>query len=932
MKQVFRFLTVGFFNTLLGYCIIFAFMYLAKISPEISNVLGYGICLFISYALHRNFTFNSNQLKTVEVTRFLVVFLIAYASNFVVLLILIHKLALNEGLSQVMAGIFYVATSFIMNKYYVFKTSSGAETAHNSNEKITKIFNTFTKKLGGLQTFDEYRKKTNSSIQKMSILRFIKIFYVQKNIFVLVTLFVLWCIFLWNAFGADRSFALWMDNEFFIGTVLSSMSVTLSNGEWPLRMDTILGGVPLYNFAQLSPFYPFYLTVLPIYNSPLDVVHSMHWVTLVHILILEINMYIFLRVIGVSRIAALTGAALVAFSANSFAYAVWMNIVAPYSWLPLYLAGLIGILKCPRSIVYSAMALTGIVLLTLASPAQPLIHAVFITLVLVTTYWRNQLRVCDPRLIRYSLGRVVVVGVLALLLVAPVIVPATLEFKNMIRWIGPFPAVVGNSRIPFAAFQWDQLKIADLGGVLFKLKSAGVGSQFVGVIPIALASVAVVSRPRSWLIVALAFIAVYSLISSMGSNLGLAYLNYIIPILNKIREPSRFLVLFQLAVGTLAAFGIDELRKMVSSTEDPTNTKRQLIALVGTAVVAVIALLVVWDHVVSNISPLVSIAILVALILMTWAAKHSNLRGRSTFIGIVWGCTTLIMLAIEVPWIPPSVSNSQYLTTGALSLDKAIERISILDPNHEYRVVFDGKIDKQQASMLASYQGVRSFNMYFNPAPLRQFEELYYHGPRADNYFRILGAKYLICNECKEESLLGYKYLESIAGYQIYMTEDVLPRSYIVHQLNGNFLNLADFVAKAASADLTKKLLFVEPSVVAGINRSSDAAEDDCISREDIRTANRTRFVIQCKSAGVLVMNEFFDDAWVVRVDGVKIQKLRVNGNQIGAAFTSGTHVIEFQYLPTIFLVSLILALGGLMLLIYLTVGRNFLMRVKQIN
>lgn len=746
---------------------------------------------------------------------------------------------------------------------------------------------------------------------------------ITKRTLTLLVLMVLWCVFLWNAFGADRSFALYMDNEFFLGTVLSSMSATLSHGEWPLRMGTILGGVPLYNFTQLSPFYPFYLAVLPIYNSPLDVVHSMHWVTLGHILIMEINMYIFLRVIGVSRLAAVTGAALVAFSANSFTYATWVNIVAPYSWLPLYLAGLVGILKCPRSTGYSAMALGGIVLLTLASPAQPLIHAVVVTLVFVYAYWRNQLRIGETSQIRYTLGRVVAVGILALLLVAPVLLPAALEFKNMIRWIGPFPAVMGNARIPFAAFQIDQLTIADLGGVLFKIKGGGVGNQFVGVLAIALASVAVASRPRSWIVAALTFIAIYSLISSTGSNLGLAYLNYIIPILNKIREPSRFLVLFQFAIGVLAALGIDELRKTVSGIDGRANAKRQLMILVVIAAVAVITLLVMRNQIVSNAPPWVSIAILLALALMTWIATHSALPGRNTMIAVAWGGAALTLLAVEVPWIPPLISSSQYLTSGALALDTAIERVATLDPSREYRVIFDGKINKQQAAMLASYRGVRTLNSYFNPAPRRQFEELYYQGPRADNYFRILGAKYLICRECTAESIHGYRHLESMAGYEIYETEDVLPHSYIVHRLNGEFRNLADFETKVASVDLRKKILYVEPNVPVGLNGSGDVAGDDCISREDIRTANHSRFVVECKSAGVLVMNEFYDEAWKATVDGVKTRRLRVNGNQIGVPFAAGSHVIEFRYLPTIFLVSLGLMFVGVMLLSCLMIMRK---------
>ena len=123
MKQFFRFLTVGVLNTILGYCVIFACMYLAKMSPESSNVAGYAVGLVASYVLNRKYTFNSKQDRRSEIARFLAVFVIAYASNFVVLVILIHVIGMHEGASQVIAGLVYVAASFIMNKYYVFKIS-----------------------------------------------------------------------------------------------------------------------------------------------------------------------------------------------------------------------------------------------------------------------------------------------------------------------------------------------------------------------------------------------------------------------------------------------------------------------------------------------------------------------------------------------------------------------------------------------------------------------------------------------------------------------------------------------------------------------------------------------------------------------------------------------------------------------------------------
>jgi len=121
MKQFSRFLVVGVFNTLIGYCVIFACMYLGRMSPETSNAAGYTVGLVISYILNRNYTFNSRQDRFGESIRFFIVFVIAYASNFMVLMILIHNLGIHKGVSQIFAGLIYIVTSYLTNKYYVFK-------------------------------------------------------------------------------------------------------------------------------------------------------------------------------------------------------------------------------------------------------------------------------------------------------------------------------------------------------------------------------------------------------------------------------------------------------------------------------------------------------------------------------------------------------------------------------------------------------------------------------------------------------------------------------------------------------------------------------------------------------------------------------------------------------------------------------------------
>lgn len=735
----------------------------------------------------------------------------------------------------------------------------------------------------------------------------------RRDAFALAALVAIWIGLLWNAFDPARSFALYMDNEFFIGTVLSSMSMAFSGGEWPLRMTTALGGLPIYNLTQLSPFYPFYFAWLPLFATPLDAAISMHWITLLHILLFAVNMFILLRVMSTSRVAAVTGASLVAFGSNSFSYAVWVQIVAPYAWLPLYLAGLIGVLENRPSRKYPLIAVVGMVFLTLASPSQPLIHAVLLTCVLALFRWwynhTNQLLHAS----RISLFKLFGIAIIAFLISAPAVLPATLEFKDMIRWLGPYGAVKGFERIPFEAFLIDQLTLDELGGVFVNAPHKAVGSQFAGPIVVALAIFALFSRTRSWIAIAMATVAVYALASAAGSNLGLAHVNYVLPLVNKIREPSRFLFLFQLGTGILAALGIDELRRIISVAQPASAWRRPVIFVMVIALVSLAAAFALRSRDALLAPALVASGLLLAVMSITVFVARTRWRMRGEAIALCWSVAALVVLSINVTWMPRPIAASHYLNNDGVALDMAIQRVSDLDPRREFRLIFEGNIDKQMASMLASYQGVRTLNSYFNPAPLRQFQELYHHGPRTDSYLRILGARYLICRECAGAEYRGFKFRESIHGYDLHEAIDALPYVRVAQRVDGRFDSLADFVGKAASHDLSQGLLFIETKSTVALDKTGPAT-GDCIVHEDIRKKNRLRYWVSCRSPGLLILNEFHSSPWRVTVNGVTSEALRVNGNQIGVHVARGAQVVELTYRPQSFVLSVALAVIGLAL------------------
>jgi hypothetical protein len=715
---------------------------------------------------------------------------------------------------------------------------------------------------------------------------------------------IIWLIFLHKIIGGKYSFATHIDNESFLAPVLAYTSEVLRHGEWPLWMNTVLGGIPLFNFAQLSPFYPFYFSALPIFGTPLEAMRSMHLITLMHLFIFLGNSYIFLRTLGISRVAAIAGGAFIAFNQNSQNYAVWINITAPYSWLPLYLAGLIKTLHTPTSLSSTMTMMFAMVMLTLASPAQPLIHAVVITAILCSFYAVFLYGKGEIKKLPSAFFAVTVVACLSILLTAPVLVPVVNDFKDMIRWVGPFPPVIGNDKIPFEAFLTDQVQFADIPSIFFKMNSnQAVGGLFIGLIPIALATKAYSARNSHWVVWPMIFILFYSLLSAFGSNFGFAQINYHIPLINKIREPSRFLFLFQFSIGILAAIGIDRIATEFSEKHQTPIAHRK--RFFGILVVLAIAFSIVVAFKIQGRGHEVALRTLLPLTILVlgsiFAIRLFPTSSRK-FLLFFWAILLIGMQWIQVPWTAPKISESQYLSGDAIGLTATLEKISRMDPEHHFRVVFEDGVDKQQASMLASYLGIRTFNAYFNPAPYRQFQEIYYHGPRGDNYIGILGGKFLVCKDCTKKGTEGYKHIEDIAGFSIYEAPVALPYTYVAHTVNGTFQDIGGFVAAVANMDLQRPLLLTEPDAWHPSENKQKTGESTCIYQAiQPKQFNIKQFTIQCAADGVLVLNEFFNTAWQLRIDGETRIPLKVNGNQIGAPFSAGAHVIEFRYSPPVF-------------------------------
>lgn len=115
-----KYLLVGVANTIIGFGIIFTMMF-SGFSPEVSNLVGYVIGIFVSYVLNKYFTFKKKKKNKKEFFKFIFSMLISYSLNLLTLLICYRILNIDKYLSQIISGVIYTLSGFILSKFYAFK-------------------------------------------------------------------------------------------------------------------------------------------------------------------------------------------------------------------------------------------------------------------------------------------------------------------------------------------------------------------------------------------------------------------------------------------------------------------------------------------------------------------------------------------------------------------------------------------------------------------------------------------------------------------------------------------------------------------------------------------------------------------------------------------------------------------------------------------
>ncbi len=336
-------------------------------------------------------------------------------------------------------------------------------------------------------------------------------------------------------------------------------------GMLPLWDMDLQAGRPLLGEMRPGVLYPLNLLFFRFFSTTGGTgLFLMDLLVVLEIVLASVFQYRLARYLSMSRYAALVSAVIYGYSGYIVENATWqIAIFHGIIWLPLLVllfvrAGEPGSGTRRAALLLSSGAVFGIMIL--AGHIQPPVHAALcLALVAVClpleAAWPRRWPVLGGRAAR--LGSCLLLGVVVAM---PQLTVAWEYGKRSLRWLGwdSLPPVNGVGPIPYAwGGHFERGHLQDV----FTAINPGTwaGSDYFGAAPILLAAVAflIVRGARVRLFKILLVFSILLWLGELSVLHGILY--QLLPLMDKVRQPSRAIFLVHFSVATLGGFGADAL-------------------------------------------------------------------------------------------------------------------------------------------------------------------------------------------------------------------------------------------------------------------------------------------------------------------------------------------------------------------------------------
>ncbi|MHB1004984.1 MAG: YfhO family protein [Chloroflexota bacterium] len=351
------------------------------------------------------------------------------------------------------------------------------------------------------------------------------------------------------------------DVENYYYPVLVRLLNSLGQGQLPLWTPTMFGGFPFLADGSAGTFYPLNWVALAFPREA-----AVMWLIALRTALGGVFLYAFVRALGLSPLASLLSALVYAFSGYTVGH--WIHLSLSHSVLTLPLA-LFAVEKAHvaldrrRALLWLLLAGGANALLWLGvHPQAALISSAGVGLygafrVLATDERRRLVWRCS----RLGVGAAVV-GLITVGLAAAQLVPMAELSLFSVRAGGIPYSFASSFALPphnLVTFFWPYAFVTP-GGFDWGLTNRWETAIYVGVLPLALAALAVAAR-RERRVIFWAVLAFFALWLSFGRYVpvNLHYWAYQIPGFSIFRVPARFAMLTGLGLVVLAGYGLDLL-------------------------------------------------------------------------------------------------------------------------------------------------------------------------------------------------------------------------------------------------------------------------------------------------------------------------------------------------------------------------------------
>lgn len=676
------------------------------------------------------------------------------------------------------------------------------------------------------------------------------------------------------------------DSVHLLGPVFKHVNDLVQSGQTPLFFQELVGGIPFYNSAMFSFTYPFYFFNLIEYGEGMDVLRTITLVIAFHLFVLYISNIILLRVIGFRWLTSILASFGIILCLNTAYNTPWIIAIAGYAWTPLFFAGIIHCIKKPKSFL-------GIVLLVvgslgfLAKPAQTAILAIVFGAVIVIVgliiHRKNFLSI---------LPGFIIAGLLILGINAPGLLQVFIDFPDMMRFTTG-GAVRGNAAIPLEAYK-SEVAFGQVGNyILYLTKSMGVGHPFAG--PIAIGSLFaslyfIFSKKfkADWVIKTFLGITFFTIIIAFGKELPTFWIHYKAPLLNKIRESTRFLFITNIGLTVLMGYVFKQIKD---------HWENQTVRWIGYGILGLgIVLVFVQLGLNTRTNYWMFAGFPIAIALYFVLNKKPDYRIWIAGITCVLiGFSSLVPNGRYGKQKQKGFENKHNLQSIATfkQLENKVEDVDA------YRCMYtDTEIRDGEWSNKGLYKGFRSMQGTVVVLPFNQYSELW-HSDKFLKYRLLWGCKWHFFDakspQPKENE--GFKLLLSNKHHSVYTNEEALPRAYFSQKVvpfEGGALNLRKRLEKFKKLP---RFSFVHPDIIAENKIILPADSNNKVQEIDYFN-NTLSISTQQDNDGLLVLNEYISKHWKAKVNGESHEIIRVNTNQMGIILPAGNNEVVVEYKP----------------------------------